>query len=494
MMTIHIPWRLDVGGIRKRIAFIVILLTALSTAVPVAAQQNGHTHSMDDTTMDAMPGMHMDPASHQDTAKMNLMMMPGPLDQPMERAGSGTSWLPDVSPMHAAHRMLGSWAVMLHGQAFLEYDDQGSSRGGRQLGSTNWGMAMASHDFGTPTPEGNATSRLTFRTMLSLDPVTVTPHGYPLLLQTGESYNGVPLHDQQHPHDLFMEVAALYDRQLTRNVGLELYGAPSGEPATGPVAFMHRPSAANDPFAPISHHWQDGTHISFGVFTAGLFTQTVKVEGSWFNGREPDQYRYNFDFRPFDSYAGRLTVNPDSQWSLESSYAFIKSPEELTPNVSQHRVTAAAMYGRRVGTSGDWSTSVIYGANKNSDEAALSNSALVETNLDLDGRNTVFGRAEYVQKSAADLALPITGSQFNVGALALGNIREIVTGRAGDLGLGARGSINLVPDALRPYYGTQTPLGLGIFLRYRPNKMHMDMGSMDNMSMPMPAHTPRGNP
>jgi hypothetical protein len=244
---------------------------------------------------------------------------------------------------------------------------------------------------------------------------------------------------------------------------------------------MHRPSAANDPFAPISHHWQDATHISFGVFTTGLFTRTVKVEGSWFNGREPDQYRYNFDFRPFDSYSGRLTINPNSQWSLESSYAFIKSPEEHTPDVSQHRVTAAAMYGRNVGAHGDLSTSVIYGANKNSDEAALSNSGLAEMNLAIDERNSIFGRAEYVQKSATDLAIPVTNSQFNIGALALGYVREITTVPAGYLGLGVRGSINMLPDALLPYYGTRTPLGLGVFLRYRPSKIHMEMEHMHHM-------------
>ena len=34
--------------------------------------------------------------------------------------------------------------------------------------------------------------------------------------------------------------------------------------------FMHRPSAADDPFAPLGHHWQDATHEAFGVVTTGL--------------------------------------------------------------------------------------------------------------------------------------------------------------------------------------------------------------------------------
>ena len=470
-----------------------------------------------------MPGMHMHhqtPRQHhhhtehaEHTAHAGEhMMTPGPLGQPMERSGSGTSWLPDVSPMYAVHRMLGPWAVMLHGQSFLQYDDQGSRRGDRQFGSINWGMAMATHDFGASTADGHAVSRITLRTMLSLEPATVTPRGYPLLLQTGESYNGVPLHDRQHPHDLWMEVAALYDRQLAQNLGVELYAAPAGEPASGPTAFMHRPSAVNDPFAPISHHWQDATHISFGVLTAGVFTKMAKLEGSWFNGREPDQERYNIDARRLDSYAGRLTINPDPHWSLEGSYTFINSPEALTPDVSQRRVTAAAMYGRDVGAGGDWSTTVVYGANKQSDAPSLSKSGLLETNINLDERNAIFGRAEYVQKSAAELSVPVQPSnrQFDVGVIALGYVRELLAGRAGTLGTGVRGSVNVVPDVLRPYYGTRTPLGLDIFLRYRPSKMHMGQHMMHGMehmehmqrtepvkpmsmpmdSMPMPMSTP----
>lgn len=500
----------------RPLAPIIALAIAFTVASPAMAQQHDHTPPAPDTTMGGMHGMDMHHGAQRerhhrmphDTTMahhmmmhhmMHQMMAPGPLGQPMERSGSGTSWLPDVSPMYAVHRMLGPWTMMLHGEAFLQYDDQGGDRGGHQFGSINWGMAMASRDFGKPATDGHATSRLTLRTMLSVDPLTVTPHGYPLLLQTGEAYNGVPLHDRQHPHDLFMELAALYDRELTPNLGLELYAAPAGEPASGPVAFMHRPSATNDLFAPISHHWQDATHISFGVLTAGLFTRMVKVEGSVFNGREPDQYRYNIDLRRLDSYSGRLTVNPTPRWSLEGSYAFIDHPEALTPDVSQHRVTAAAMYGRHVGKSGDWSTSVVYGANKYSDRDALSNSGVVETNLTLDDRNTVFGRAELVQKSAEDLVITaplLAGRQFDVGTVAAGYVRELVTGHAGTLGLGARGAVNVVPDALRPYYGTRTPLGLGVFLRYRPGKMHggMDMHQMqhmDHMNMPMPTDTSR---
>ncbi|HEY0779308.1 MAG TPA: HAD family phosphatase, partial [Gemmatirosa sp.] len=232
-------------------------------------------------------------------------MMTGPLGLPMTRTGSGTSWVPDSTPMYARMFDAGSWGLMFHGVAFGQYDHQGGPRGASQVGSVNWGMLMAAHNLGRATADGGGTGgRLELRGMLSLEPFTVGARGYPLLLQTGEAYHGRPLHDRQHPHDLFMELAALYERPLAPDLGLQLYAAPVGEPALGPVAFPHRPSAAADPFATLGHHWEDATHISFGVLTAGLFTRVVKLEGSVFNGREPDDVRTNFDYRgrSLDSY------------------------------------------------------------------------------------------------------------------------------------------------------------------------------------------------
>ncbi|MDQ6830842.1 MAG: hypothetical protein M3081_18420, partial [Gemmatimonadota bacterium] len=199
-------------------------------------------------------------AASSDTTKP--MVMEDPIGVPMTRTGSGTTWLPDRSPMHAKHLLAGDWELMLHGLAFVQYDKQYSDRGDAQFGAPNWGMVMASHPLGA--------GRLQLRGMMSLDPFTLTSRGYPLLLQSGEAYQGQPLHDRQHPHDLFMELAGIYEHPLTTNLGVQLYLAPVGEPASGPVAFPHRPSASSDPLAPLGHHWQDATHISFGVATAAL--------------------------------------------------------------------------------------------------------------------------------------------------------------------------------------------------------------------------------
>lgn len=439
-------------------------------------------------------------------------MLPRPLGITMEREGSGTSWLPDETPMYARHIRAGQWELMLHGNAFVQYDKQGygdNKRGDSQFGSVNWGMLMADRELGG--------GFLQLRSMVSLEAFTVTGAGYPLLLQSGESYQGQPLHDRQHPHDLFMELAAMYDHPLTSNLALQLYVAPVGEPAIGPVAFPHRPSAMDDPLAPISHHWQDATHISFGVITAGFYSRYAKLEGSIFNGREPDEIRTNFDYkgRSLDSYAGRLTVNPSVNWSLQGSFAYIKSPEGLHPERSLHRVTASALNGRQLGDSGQWSSALIYGANKEAGESSLSNSVVLESDAQLDRSNTIFGRVEFVQKTAADLAIgspdgstytppnpggiypfPICNAcmipgvsqdtRYNVGVVALGYVREIGKFSGGTIGLGARGTVNFVPEALRSTYGTRTPIGTAIFLRFRPSRMNMgmNMGGM-NHSMPM---------
>src|SRR5712691_1126739 len=389
-----------------------------------------------------------------------MQMNAGPLGIPETRTGSGTSWLPDASPMHATHIMLGGWTLMLHGQGFFQYNWQGGSRGSNQVGLVNWAMAAASRPLGG--------GQLQLRGMLSAEPWTIGSRGYPLLVQTGESYQGAPLHDRQHPHDLFMELAALYERPVARNLGLSLYLAPVGEPAVGPVAFPHRPSAADDPLAPISHHWQDGTHITFGVVTAGVFTRSVKVEASWSNGREPDENRTNFDYagRRLDSYSGRFTVNPGSRWSLSAWYAYLKSPEGLHPDESLHRLGAAVLTTQPVGNAGTWSSALLYGANDRIGTGRLASSVLLESTLDLDGTNSFFGRVEYVRKSAEELVIvsvPPT-TEYDVSALALGYLRTVGTAAGLTAGVGVRTSVNFVPSSLDAVYGSRTPVGVAIYL------------------------------
>ena len=447
------------------------------------AMPNAHHDTTANPMSGMKPGMNM-PGMHHTTEDMMI----GPAGVSMERMGSGTTWIPDAVTLPNRRRMLGDWMIMAHGFAFLQYDNQSGERGDDQFGSLNWLMLMATHD-----AHGG---RFQARTMLSLDPFTVTNRGYPLLLQSGESFNGEPLHDRQHPHDFWMELGALYQHTITKSLAWSFYAAPSGEPALSPVAFMHRPSAMDNPTAPIGHHWQDATHVSFGVLTAGLFTHTWQLEGSAFNGREPDEHRWNFDPIRLDSYSGRVTINPSKHWSLAAGYGYLKSPEAGNPTESVHRITSSVQHGTAIGADGQIATSFIWGANKSSLSPSLSNSFLLESEAILDRSNTLFGRTELVQKSAEELVVadPVTigggvslpglppAQRFNVGTAQLGYIREIARTHWATLGLGAAGTLNFVPSPLEPYYGSKTPVGAFLFLRLRPfhtpRKAMADMGEM----------------
>ena len=428
-----------------------------------------------------MPGMH---------GRTTEDMMIGPAGVSMERMGSGTTWIPDAVSMPSRTRMVGNWMFMAHGFVFAQYDHQSGERGDDQFGSLNWAMLMATHEL--------AGGRFQARTMLSLDPLTVTNRGYPLLLQTGESYKGQPLYDRQHPHDFWMELGVLYQRPITKSLAWSLYAAPSGEPALGPVAFMHRPSAMDIPNAPIGHHWQDATHVSFGVLTAGIFTHTWQLEGSVFNGREPDEKRWDFDPIHLDSYSGRFTLNPNAHWSFAGAFGYLKSPEGLNPTESMHRITASAGHGTSLGSDGQMASTFIWAANKHSSMPGLSNSFLLESEVILDQRNTLFGRTELVQKSAEELVVvnPVRTSKgvllpgfpaaqhFNVGSAQLGYIRELARTHWATIGLGAAGALNFVPSPLEPYYGSRTPVGTFIFLRLRPfHASKKAMGDMGGMKM-----------
>jgi hypothetical protein len=282
-----------------------------------------------------------------DTGHMNMnhmdmaMSHAYSLSLPMNRNGSGTGWLPDASPMYGVMLHSKNWMYMLHGSLWLRYNKQDYShagnRGDSKFDAPNWFMFMAQRKLGQK-------GLLHFSSMLSLDLVTEGGRGYPLLFQTGESYAGQPLVDRQHPHDLFSELSIGYTYAFSKKADAFLYLGYPGEPALGPVTFMHRPSALDNPNSPISHHWVDATHITFGVATLGLRLGKVKMEISSFTGREPNERRYDFDKPRFDSWSGRLSFNPSQNWALQVSHGYVKSPEELHPDENIYKTTASAVY------------------------------------------------------------------------------------------------------------------------------------------------------
>jgi hypothetical protein len=372
---------------------------------------------------------------------------------PHQRLASGTAWQPDATPMHMQHLRLGDWTLMLHGAGSLGWDWQAGPRGDRRGLSTNWLMAMAQHAL--------LGGELTLRSMISLEAATIPGPGFPELLQTGEFYDGVHLHDRQHPHDLFMEVAVDYRRPLSTWLGIELYGGPAGEPALGPVAFMHRASAQDDPIPPIGHHWQDSTHVTFGVVTAGLYTRELKLEGSWFNGREPDQDRWNFDLRPFDSYSLRLSATPEEHVALQVSYGYLASPESpqfLGVVLGVSRVTASV----QVSLAGADLTAV-WGRNL---EVTPLDSFLLEARVALTVKDAVFGRLERVDKTAHDLVVPgvATFTPYPVEQAVLGASHRLAAFGPLWLGVGARGSLSFVPAELATLYGARIQPGGYLYL------------------------------
>jgi Heavy metal binding domain len=381
---------------------------------------------------------------------------------PMSRESSGTAWVPDSTPMYGHMLMFGDDMLMLHGGIFPRYTNVSSRRGDDRIDAPNWFMAMYSHPF-------NENMQLGGRLMMSLDPLTEQGRGYPLLFQSGESWHDQPLHDRQHPHDLFAEMSISYSQKFDVDFSGYLYFGYPGEPALGPPVFMHRLSAMDNPDAPIGHHWQDSTHITFGVATGGLQWRNVKIEGSIFTGREPDENRYDFDRPRFDSYSGRISWNPTPNLALQVSHGYLKGPEALEPDVKQHRTTASVIYNLPLGHDTNWSNSFVWGQNDNTGEGKTQ-SFLLESNYQR-GRDTVYGRWERVEKSGHELVLdPVDLERtFAVNAISLGYVRDLSHGDKIDIGLGGQFTLNVWPDGLDRYYGDGVGYGFQVFLRIRPS-------------------------
>ncbi len=261
---------------------------------------------------------------------------------PWSREASGTSWQPESTPMAGIHFMPAGWMFMLHGYVDAVYDHQGSPRGGEMIYSPNMFMLLGQHQLGGMT--------LGVKTMFSAEPLTIGKEGYPLLFQSGETADGITeLVDRQHPHDLFGELAATLSLPLSEVSSAFIYAGLPGEPALGPPAFMHRFSGQDFPEVPLSHHWMDSTHISFGVVTLGWTLYGLKVDASAFNGHEPDQYRYDIEAPELNSYCVRLSINPNQNLAGSVSWGLLSHPEELEEYTREERFIASLSHNLPLG-------------------------------------------------------------------------------------------------------------------------------------------------
>jgi hypothetical protein len=367
--------------------------------------------------------------------------------------------------MEGWHFAVGGWSLMAHGFVNVVYSDQGGPRGETAFYFTNMAMGMGSRRLGS--------TRLGLRAMFSGEPA-LGPEGYPLLLQTGETADGVTeLVDRQHPHDFFMELSASLSVPVGGTRGLFVYFGLPGEPAFGPPAFMHRPSGADLPDAPLGHHWIDSTHVAFGVATLGFVAGPVKLDASLFNGREPDQHRWNFESPRFSSVSARLTVNPSRSFSLQASWAYLEGPELLHPETNVNRLCVSVSYSRK-----GWNTSAIWGRNERDEGPTTSrftqygprratDAWLLESSVRLGRAHTVFGRAEQADKDELFPANdPFHVRVFPVGKLEAGYVWDVLPRSHLVPGLGLAAGVHFVPEFLEPDYGRRS-LSLLVFGRLK---------------------------
>lgn len=487
-----------------RILFVMILCAAFSVNAIAQHDHEGHDHepakkpaqpidkkpAQKDTTGKIKPGgiKKSVPAqgthNHQTSPNVDSHSHNGHLNTsmshafsrnlPMTRNGSGTSWQPDNTPMYGYMFHGKEWMYMLHGEAYVRYNKQDltgqGSRGGSKIDAPNMIMLMGQRNVGKK-------GLFHFNTMFSLDPITVGGEGYPLLFQTGETYKGQPLIDRQHPHDFISELSVSYAHALSRDADVFLYLGYPGEPALGPTAYVHRPSGFFNPDAPLTHHWVDATHITFGVATLGFRYNNWKLEGSSFTGREPGENRYNFDKPRFDSWALRLSHNIGPKWATQVSHAFIKEPESLHPGENVNRTTASATFSTRGVGEEFINVTALWGMNKTEHHGA-EHGALAEGSYNV-RRTAVYGRYEWVQKSLEELGLDEEDfghdAVFPIHAFTAGASQDIFRTGNTKIALGAQISVFSPDKRLIPLYG-QTPLSGQVYLRIYPRAMGVSSG------------------
>ena len=401
----------------------------------------------------------------------------------MGAMGSGTSWQPSSGPMYMQHKTAGNWLLMFHYNVVAGVNRQGGPRGVTKAESANWFMPMAFHKLGKGT--------LQLRGMFSAEPFTFPPGGSPLLFQTGETYKDQPLIDRQHPHDLFMELSAQYTLPLGERGTWFIYVGYPGEPALGPVAFPHRLSASENPSATLSHHLQDSTHISFGVFTTGFTYRWLKLEGSIFNGREPDENRYDFDAHKWNSRSARLWIMPNRNWTIQVSHGFLRSPEGQEPDADIRRTTASLQYNKSFNR-GNWASAFVWGRNHVSSPGEIRNlnGYTAESTVNFLDKNYLYTRLELVDKDEllrdedrALLGITDHHPSFRIGGYTFGGARDLWNSEKVSFAVGSDLTFYSKPSVLDQLYGSN-PVSWKLFFRIRPGKMDMQSmhGTHSNMN------------
>jgi hypothetical protein len=444
---------------------VCLLLIAMTIQIEPSIAQHTHAKkdSSDQEAEQRMPGMNGMSEAHM-TEQTMPMESHSLIELLQHHATAGTDAQPNSTLSPMLMTMKGKWTLMFHGEAFLNDIQQSGPRGADKFFSTNWIMPMAQRQWNNGT--------LTLRAMLSFEPGTVSKRRYPELFQQGETAFSRAIVDGQHPHDFFMELAALYDHKLSENTLLSFYAAPMGDPAMGPLAYPHRPSASEDPIAPLGHHLQDSTHIADDVITVGLTYRNVRLEASGFHGREPDEFRWDLDSGKIDSWSSRLTVNPGQNWSFQYSFAQLHSPEALAPGTDLRRMTASLMYNLPL-QNGNWASMLLWGRNRSLVDGNIGNSYLAESTLQW-ARNNFWTRIENVDRTN-ELLLGENPEPAGFQEHYFARVQAYTAGYDREIGhiphlstaVGAQVTWYGVPDSLKGIYRSH-PAGVVMFLRLRP--------------------------
>lgn len=374
--------------------------------------------------------------------------------------GSGTSLEPGATVPPMLMAMHGSWMLMLHGEVGVVEQQQSGPRGADKLFSVNWLMPMAQRS--------TQRSNFTARAMLSLEPATISGRYYPELFQQGETAFGKPIVDGQHPHDLFMELAAMEDYKVGKHALATLYAALVGDPAMGPEAFPHRASAEDNPLAPLAHHLQDSTHIAYDVLTGGVAVGPVKVEASGFHGREPGENRWTIHVGALDSWSARLWVAPSRNWLAQYSVGHLVSPEALRPDEDLLRQTASiAAHWRWDAATLD--ATAVWGRNHTIGSAVNANGYLLEGEVKVRDRHFVWMRAENDDRTTDLLGAGEPEEEAVIGrvqAYTGGYAHRILANEWSSWELGAQATFYSAPPALAGLYGSH-PVGVAVVLHGR---------------------------
>jgi hypothetical protein len=448
---------IEEARIMRSLFAIAVFLFRATVAIAQSQQSDSHEN------MASMPGMQHGPTAAGEPMDRQPETF---LQEIAGHATSGTSAEPNSTPTPMLMTSIHDWMLMFHANVFvLDAQQSARSRGGNKFFSTNWFMGMAEHKAGP--------GWFTIRSMLSLEPATISDRRYPLLFQQGETAYGAPIADGQHPHDFVMELGALYDLKLSDKSLLSFYAAPVGDPALGPTAYPHRASAAENPLAALGHHQEDSTHIANDVVTVGLTYGITRIEVSGFHGREPDEFRWDIDQGKIDSWSMRLTLQPGRNWSGQYSYGRIKSPEGLFPTENQERMTASLLYDRPLGN-GNWASTAVWGRTRSLQDNSIFNSYLFESTARFRTRHYVWTRIEDVERSN-EVILGENLPPSNIPEKAIGRVQAYTVGYDIDIdvvprlasAIGAQFTTYGVPETLKTIYGSH-PFTAAMFVRLRP--------------------------